>query len=171
MQDGGDELDFLGHAFAEVRHFSVPPTFHFQPLKPALQFALGLLAVHATQAGEVQDLLRDAHAFVEAALLRQVTHARQQRPVVGLPPHAQGAGVGLGDAGDHPQQRGFARAVGAEQPHNASLLDVHIKRRQRHVVAKRLANAFGVEDWGGHRHENMSRTLSKNPRSSWSGSG
>ena len=95
----------------------------------------------------------------------------KQLAVMGLAPHAQLAGVGLGDARHHAQQRGLARAVGAEQSDNAALLHLDIKRRQRHVVAKRLRDALGVEDGCGHGYENMSRTLSKKPRSSWSESG
>ena len=171
VQYSGDELDFLGHALAQVGHFSVPPPFHFEPLEPTLQFPFRIGPGHATQGGEVEHLLRNAHALVEPALLGEVSHAGQQLAVMGLAPHAQLAGIGLGDAGYHAQQRGLARAVGAEQSDNAALLHLDIKRRQGHVVAKRLRDALGVEDGYGHGYENMSRTLSKKPRSSWSESG
>ena len=91
--------------------------------------------------------------------------------MVGLAPHPKLTGVRTGDARHHAQQSGFSRAVGSQESHDSACLHLQIQRGQRHMVAERLANALGVEDGVGHGHENMSRTLSKKPRSSWSGSG
>ena len=91
--------------------------------------------------------------------------------MVGLAPHAERAAVRLGDARDHPQKRGLACAVGAQEAHDFASFHVQVQRRQGDVVAKRFGDALGVEDGLVHGQENMSRTLSKKPRSPWSGSG
>ena len=58
-------------------------------------------------------------------------------------------------------------------PKRPTILPFHVQvqRRQGDVVAKRFGDALGVEDGLAHGQENMSRTLSKKPRSPWSGSG
>ena len=171
MQDGGDELDFLGHALAQVGHFPVPPPLHFKALEPLFQVTLGLWPSHASERREVQDLLGHPHALVQAALLWEVPHSGEQATVVRLAPHAERATVRLGDARDHAQERGLACAVGAQEAHDFAGLHVQVQRRQGDVVAKRFGDALGVEDGLAHGQENMSRTLSKKPRSPWSGSG
>ena len=169
MQHRGDELNLLGHPLAQIPHLAVPPPFHFQALEPTLQLSLGVGAFHATQRSKVEHLLGHAHAFVQAALFRQVSHARQQPSVVLLAPEREFALVRPCDAREHPKQGGFSSTIGAQQSHDAALPHLHVQRLQRPVVAERFANALGMDDGGGH--ENMSRTLSKNPRSPWSGTG
>ena len=41
MQYGGNKLDFLRHTLAQVFHFLIPPTRHFQAFKPLFGFAFG----------------------------------------------------------------------------------------------------------------------------------
>ena len=116
VQHGGDELHLLGHALAQLLHLLVPPRAHVPALEPFLDALGGLGLVHALQAGQVHGLFAHLHLLVEATLLGQVAQLQHVLLAHGAPLEEHLPGVGTGDAGDDPDQRGLARAVGSEQP-------------------------------------------------------
>src|SRR5439155_5946989 len=76
-------------------------------------------------------------AAVEPALLRQVGDPRPGPAGHVVPVEPDGAGVGLEDVGDHPDERGLAGAVGAEQ--GEDLARRHVERDAVHDRAPVVA--------------------------------
>ena len=71
-------------------------------------------------------------------------------------PHS--AAIGLNLAGQHADQRRFARAIGTDDADPAAAHDARRKIVDHHPLAKRLVDIFGLDDHGartaplGHRH-------------------
>src|SRR5215475_5169698 len=85
MQDGGDELDFLLHAFRQFFPFLVFPSGHLYTLKPGIDAPVGLLSRNAFQLGEESELFADLHLLIEAAVLGQIANALLQLRAHRLP--------------------------------------------------------------------------------------
>ena len=66
------------------------------------------------------------------------------------------AGAGAQQAGDQPQQRGLARAVGADQAGDDAGLDACVDAVQRDGIGIGVAQA---RDGGDGGHENLSHAL------------
>ena len=119
MQHRKDELNFLSHPLAHFADFLVPPTVDLQTVEPMAQAFAGRFLIQATQLGEVHGLFPDAHGFVQTALFWQVADDGEVIARQGFTKKRDGACIRCGDAIEHPNEGGFACAVGAEQTENA----------------------------------------------------
>ena len=97
--------------------------------------------------GEVDDLLADAHAGVEAALLGHVAEAAAfgVGDWVGMP--ADAAGVEMDEAEDAAHGRGLARAVRPEEAEHAPGLSAQAAIIEGDDVAELLVQAREFEHW------------------------
>ena len=132
-----------------------------QPLLPATRERAGELVLARGQAEPVQRLghclldrvelveprhegqvLGDGQVFVEGEALRHVADLALYRGALGAdiePEHRALPGIGLEQAADHPDRRGLARAVGAEETD-----DLAGRHREIDIVDHRaLAEALG----------------------------
>ena len=102
-------------------------------------------ARHALQRGEEGDGAHRRHAPVEAALLGQEADPAAQLAPVGLAQHLQPAGGRGDEAEHHPQRRGLAGAVRAEEAEDGASL--HLEREVAHggESAVALGHPFQLE--------------------------
>jgi hypothetical protein len=92
----------------------------------------GLAAAQAFQLRQVQGLLANLHFFIQAALFGHVADVCNiLHRVKGLAVEQHFAFIGIKNAGDHAQQRGFAGAVRPQQSKDAALLQWKTKCRLR----------------------------------------
>ncbi|GMA24854.1 hypothetical protein GCM10025864_26130 [Luteimicrobium album] len=143
------ELDALLVAQRQLLHLVRAAVRDAQDLRPALHRVPGLGRRLAVQAGQVDELLVDAHARVQAALLRHVADPAPHLEVDGLPVPPHLTRVGSEDAQGDPHGRRLAGAVGTDEPEDLPRRDV-----ERHVAqgadrAVRLVEVVDLE--GGHR--------------------
>jgi hypothetical protein len=102
--------------------------------------------VEPEEPGPVLQVLDHPHLGVERSRLGQVADLGPDPPR--LPRHVQAvhghrARRGRQVAGDHPDRRGLARAVGAEEGDDVARLDLEIERIDRHEMAESLGEALG----------------------------
>ena len=141
MQLRKDDLDCLGHALTDFADLLVPPAVHLEAVKPIAQPLARFFFIKSTQLSEIQGLLPDPHRLVQTAFFRQVANARQMGPRQGFAKKGDGAGIRRSDAIEHPQQSGFACAVGAKQAEDAGLWDFEAYTGQCTLLAKSLFNS------------------------------
>ena len=140
MQDGGDELDFLLHAFRQFLPFLVLPLGHFYAVEPRVNTPVGLLSREAFQLGEESELFADLHLLVEAAVFRQIAHALLQLRAHRPAEERDLTGIWHGDVDDHPDRGRFARAVRPQQAEDAPGFNLHRKLVDRHEIAVTFAD-------------------------------
>src|SRR5206468_3683204 len=92
------------------------------------------------------------HALIEAALLREISQARQRRARPGRPEESDRPSVRLQEAQDHPHGAGLAGAVGAEEAQY--LAGPHSKAQI--VDGLEIAVGFGW-GWTGTGRQGMSQ--------------
>src|SRR5581483_1107897 len=93
-----------------------------EALHPAIDALLHFPAADSLDLREKEQQLDDVHLLVEPALFRQISDAIAEvgdavsRPV-------DRAGVGIEDAGDHPDRRRLPRAVAPEETRDRAAVD------------------------------------------------
>jgi hypothetical protein len=128
-------------------------------LQPSVEAPEGLAARDALQLREEQELLLDHHARIEPALLRHVADAVAARLVRRAAQDLDRSLVGAQHVHHHPQRRGLARAVRAEQSEHAAARDRQRQPVHGHVAGVGLAHAFETDGRVG-----QGRAPSQGPR-------
>ena len=148
--DGGDELDFLRHAFGERLDFLIGPLAQAHFRQPPLNLAGGVGAGHALERGVVGEHAADGHLLVEAALLGEVADAVVRGAGAALAEHFHRAGVGVEDVENGADGGGLAGAVGADEAVGATGGDGEREAADGGVRAEGLGDV-GEPDRGGRR--------------------
>ena len=148
VQDRGDELDLLLIALAELFGTPVRQIRDPEPLEPGEGVRAGLPGPLAVERGEVDELIDDGEARVEAALFREITE-RAPREVGrrdAIP--ADLAFVRAQDPEADPHGRRLARAVRAKEAEDPALGHAEGEPIERHGPPEPLRDAVDLE---GHR--------------------
>ena len=114
---------------------------------------------HGIQVGEQDEIFRDAEVFVQTERLRHITDRGMHRGCIGrhvVVQHPHAAGAGAQQTGEQSQQRGFARAVRANQAGDDAGLDASVDAVQRNGIGIGVAEA---RDGGDDGHENPSHAM------------
>ena len=120
VQQSGDELNLLLHAFGELFDFLVLPVGDLQAFAPFQRAFARLVLGEIAQAAEEDQVVENLHAFVEPALFGKVADVIQLLAVEGLAEEANLTFIRHSDADHHADGGGFAGAVGAEQAVDAA---------------------------------------------------
>ena len=123
MDDGGDELHFLGHALRELFHLLVFPLQEVETLQPFIHTGLGIVFRHAAQTGQIDNLVLDLHFLVQTAFFGQIAYFHDVAVGHRTSVEQHLAAVGVGDAVDDSYQRCLAGAVGAQQSVDAAVIN------------------------------------------------
>ncbi len=113
--DGGEDLDFLAHAFGKGFGAGFGEVFEAVAFEQLEGAPFGCAGAESFQRGEVGDDGPGLHFLVEAFLLGEVAEALADEEGRGLAENADGAAGGADDLEDHPDGGGFAGAVRAEE--------------------------------------------------------
>src|SRR5687767_12921399 len=107
VEQRGNELDLLLHSFGKLLDLLLGPVRKLEALAPPPCAAGGFGSGKSMHLAEEDKLLDDFHLLVEAAFLRQVSHAVEVGATEGLPEEAHAAGVGQGDPNHHADGAGL----------------------------------------------------------------
>ena len=148
VDDRADELDLLGHPLGDVGDLLVPPAIDLKPLEPHLERGDGLGPVHALEPGEIDGLLPHLHVAVQPPFLGEVSDAPDRFAAPWRPVQFDGPAIGLDDAHDAPDERGFARAVGPEQAEDGALRHVESDAIEHLLFTERFPESRDAEGVG-----------------------
>src|SRR6266481_3286697 len=101
VQESGDELDLLLHAFGELLGFLGDGLGDVHALAPDMGALAGGGGVEAVELAEEDELVHDLHLLVEAALFREIADAVEDVSLKRAAEEVDGAGVRHGDADHH----------------------------------------------------------------------
>src|SRR5882757_5795231 len=101
VEERGDELDLLLHAFGEFLGFFGDGLGDLHALAPGVGALAGGGGVKAVEFAEEDELVHDLHLLVEAALFREVADTFENLAPKRLAEEVDGAGVRHGDADHH----------------------------------------------------------------------
>src|SRR5690606_127939 len=121
VDDGCDELNFLGHALGELLYFGVRVGAQAEAIQPRPRPLSRLLAGQPLDGTQEDQDVHDARFLIQPALFRQVADALlRHAPRLGdaVQMERDAARVRGGDAHDHAQGRRLTGAVGPEKPEN-----------------------------------------------------
>jgi hypothetical protein len=124
VDERGGELGSLLVAERQRLRAPVGDLPEAEALEPAGRRGAGVGMADAVQAGEVHEMVGDAHLRVQAALLGHVAEPRAGGGVDPLPVPADLAAVRLEDAEHDPHGGRLARAVGADEAEHLAGPDV-----------------------------------------------
>ncbi|MFM1942804.1 MAG: hypothetical protein RI897_1786 [Verrucomicrobiota bacterium] len=144
VEGGGDELDFLAHAFAERFDFFIGVGEEVESFEPEVDGWVGL--GEAAEFGEELEVFAHFHAAVEAAFFGEVTDAVAAGGGGGGVEQLDAAAIGQEDIEHHPECCGFSGAVGADEAVDGALGDFQAEL----VDGEFLSETFGdLSDFGG----------------------
>ena len=125
VQDGGDELQFLTHAFAQVFDFLVPPGLHLESFEPVADLVGRFGFGEPLQLREVDGLGADLHLFIQTTLLGHVADLFTVFfGIEGAAVEEDPALVGIEDTGDHAYEGRLSGPIGSEQTEDGTFVDV-----------------------------------------------
>ncbi len=142
MHEHTGESELLFHAAGEVLGSPGRELLQTGEFEQPLAADLELGARYTAQLGEEREVLRDTQVRIQAEALRHVADARAHRGGIRehrLAEHERIAARGPQRRGEHPHERGLARAVRSDQPEHGAL--GHL---QRHAVHCRRGVAPGA---------------------------
>ena len=148
MDECAAQGEFLFHAARKFPGAARPERFDL-----AVYGGYQLVVVpdfHPEQRGEKREVLPDRQVGVEREASGHVTHAFADAAVVayGVEPVDRGEScVGDEQRRKQPEQRGLARAVGADQPEQLPAPDPErhaVQRRHRPVTLRQPADLYGI---------------------------
>ena len=145
MEDGGDQLDLLLVALAELLGLALGEVGDAQAMEPGQGVPARDVTRDPVERGEEDELIEDDHARIQPALLRQVAPCRaRQLTGVRASPHDPTA-VCRQDAEGDPHRRRLPGSVRAEEPED--LAGRHLERQpvERDDAAERLAEIVDEE--------------------------
>ena len=147
-EEAGGDAEALAHAHGVLRHLVVGPMEDADALERRVDAALGR---RLTRRGEDLQVLATGQVAVEAGLVHDGPDPGQ-RPVTvagdGVAEEGHRAGVGVGQAQQHPDQRGLAGAVRAEVAEGAAPGDEELDVVDGDVVAEPLGQPVGLDGPG-----------------------
>ena len=114
--DRRDELHFLRHALRQRLDLLVRPLRQLQPLEPLVDERIDLRERASLQLPVVAQHAPHGHPLVQAALFGQVPDLVANLRVAVLAEDEDVALVGQQDVHDHPDRRGLAGPVRADEP-------------------------------------------------------
>ena len=139
MDDGGDELDLLGHALGKLLHLLVPPVLDSKADEPLLEFIGRLAGGHAAELGQIHRLVPYLHLAVQATLFRKIADMGHVLVGDGFAVEEDLAGGSDRNAVDDADQGGFPRPVRSQQTE-----DLPFGNGEGHVVeCHLLPEVFG----------------------------
>ena len=142
VDDRREELHLLLHALRELFAALVRDAAEVDPVEPLLDARLEIQPVVALEARHVGEELADAHALVEAALLRQVADLVLGLHRRSMPEHGELSAIGHLDREDHPDGGGLAGAVRADHPVERALRHDEVEVPDGDGVAERLGQSL-----------------------------
>ena len=144
-EEAGGDAETLAHAHGVLRHLVVGPVQDADPLERRLDAALGR---RLTRRGEDLQVLATGQVAVEAGLVHDGPDPGQ-RPVTvagdGVAEEGHRAGVGVGQAQQHPDQRRLAGTVGPEVAEGAAAGNEELDVVDGDVVAEALGQPVGLD--------------------------
>ena len=143
--DGDDELDALLVAVRELLEAGTGAVGEAEAVEPVVGSLGGLGSVATVEAGEVDDLVADAHAWVEAALFWHVAEAAVFVVGDGLGVPAGGAGIEVDESEDAAHGGGFAGAVGSEEADHAAGAGAEVAALEGDDIAEALVEVGEFE--------------------------
>ncbi len=144
-EEAGGHAQTLAHAHGVLGHLVVGPMEDADALERRLDAALGR---RLTRRGEDLQVLAAGQVAVEAGLVDDRPDAGQGRVTVpgdAVAEQEHGAGVGVGQAQQHPDQRRLAGAVRAEVSEGAAAGNEELDVVHGDVVAEPLGQPVGLD--------------------------
>ena len=145
MDDGGDELHLLGHALGELLDLLVAPLPEVETLEPLPHLLKGIIACHAAQTGEVDDVVLDLHFLIQATFLGEVADVMDVVVGHGTAMHQHLTAVGMGDTIDDADKTGLTRTIGTKKAVDGAVRDIQVHMAQCHMVAVLLADVVNFD--------------------------
>ncbi len=162
MEGGPRHGQALDHSLGEVAHGVVGAA----PQPHRVEALLHSLRLHAVQARVVGEVLAPAEIAVEQRVVSQVAHAAAHLPTAGRQRRAQHlglTGVRAQQRGQYAQQRGLARAVGAQHGQRGARLEPQRHAVQRHALAVAALEPVQSDRRLGHPADATARVLGQRP--------
>ena len=144
-EEAGGDAETLAHAHGVLRHLVVGPVQDADALECRLDAALGRRLARRRQDLQV---LAAGQVAVEAGLVDDGADAGQRQVAMagdGVAEQGHGAGVGVGQTEQHPDQRRLAGAVGAEIAEGAAAGNEQLDVVDGDVLAESLRQPVGLD--------------------------
>ena len=142
VDNGGDELEFLGHTLGKFLHLFVPPVLYAEAHEPILQGNSRIGGAHSLEPGEVNRLFAYFHLAVKASFLRHITYLLDIRLSDGSPLEEHLAGIRNRNSVYNADKRGFSCTVGTQQTENLTLGNIQIDILNSNLFTERFADVF-----------------------------
>ena len=160
-EEAGGHAQPLAHAHGVLRHLVVGPMQDADALERRLDAALGR---RLTRRGEDLQVLAAGQVAVEAGFVDDRPDPGQGHVTVprdGVAEKGHRAGIGVGQAEQHPDQRGLAGAIGSEVAEGAAAGNEELDVVHGDVLAESLRQPVGLDGplapAAGHRRRVRAR--------------
>ena len=152
MDNCGNELNLLLHAFGEFAGLLVFPFGQFQSREPTIRALVSFFRMDVLQGSKKFNLIPYLHLFVESPLFRQVTNPilqlRSNLPSKDFYP----AGIGSSDIHDHPDGRSFTSPVWTKQSIDSAGVNSEAEVAHRCKLPESLSNVGNRNGRGSGGH-------------------
>lgn len=146
MDDGGDELHLLRHAFGKLFYLLVAPLAEVETLEPLPHALHSIITREATETSQIDDLVFDLHLLVEATLLREVADLTDIVVGHGTTMHQHLTAVGMGNAVDNTDQAGLASTIRTKQAIDGAIGHGEIHVAESYVIAVLLGHIVDFDE-------------------------